>query len=94
MPNWTHLVRFTAVEDGLPHLGQLVDTTKDVGLELLNGGEVQAYLINGDIYNGIVTDKILHVKEVGLPEQGGRDGIFYALTGSCTAPESRNTRAV
>ena len=64
MPDWTHLVHFIAREDGLPHLGQLVDTTRDVGLDLQSGVEVTVFLINGDIFNGFVTDKTLSVLHV------------------------------
>ncbi|CAM1508576.1 Fc.00g054240.m01.CDS01 [Cosmosporella sp. VM-42] len=67
MPNWTHLIRFTAVEDGQAHLGQLVDTSKDVGIESFNGAEIKAYLINGDMFNGTVTNKVLTVDHLLAP---------------------------
>ncbi|PON24995.1 hypothetical protein TGAM01_v206076 [Trichoderma gamsii] len=65
MPSWTHLIRFRAVEDGHVHLGQLVDTSRDVGIDCLNGVEVKAFLINGDIFSGTVTDIVLTVDHEG-----------------------------
>ncbi|GLA74452.1 hypothetical protein AtubIFM55763_005696 [Aspergillus tubingensis] len=50
--SWTHLIRFIAVEDSQTHLGQLVDPTRDVGEDSVNGIDIAAYLINGDIFNG------------------------------------------
>jgi hypothetical protein len=64
MPRWTHLIRFRAVEDGQVHLGQLVDTSRDVGIDCLNDVEVKAFQINGDIFNGIVTNNVLTVDHV------------------------------
>ncbi|KAL6831602.1 hypothetical protein V8C40DRAFT_262911 [Trichoderma camerunense] len=67
MPNWTHLIRFRAVEDGQVHLGQVVDTSRDVGLDCLSGVEVKAFLINGDIFNGTVTNHVLTVDHLLSP---------------------------
>ncbi|KAK5995926.1 Fumarylacetoacetate hydrolase domain-containing protein 2 [Cladobotryum mycophilum] len=67
MPSWTHLVRFVAVEDDQIHLGQLVDTTRDAGLDALNEVQFPVYLIEGTIYDGKVTDKKLHVKQLLSP---------------------------
>ncbi|KAL7908466.1 hypothetical protein GGI35DRAFT_470099 [Trichoderma velutinum] len=67
MPNWTHLIRFRAVEDGQVHLGQVIDTSRDVGIDCLNGVEVKALLINGDIFNGTVTNNILTVDHLLSP---------------------------
>ncbi|KAH0592481.1 hypothetical protein MHUMG1_09752 [Metarhizium humberi] len=64
MPHWTHLIRFVAVEDDQIHLGQLVDTSRDVGLDSVNGVEIKAYLITGDIFNGLNYKD--HAKEAGL----------------------------
>lgn len=64
MPSWTHLVRFIAVEDSLVHLGQLVDPTRDVGRDHVNGIEIAAYLIEGTVFDGRVTKEIMHVKQV------------------------------
>jgi hypothetical protein len=52
MPSWTHLIRFVAKEDHQVHVGQLVDTTRDVGLDTLEGKEIKAYEISGTIFNG------------------------------------------
>ena len=62
--SWTHLVRFVAIEDNQVHLGQLVDTGRDVGKDSANGVEIPVKLINGSIYNGRVTDVVMHVKSV------------------------------
>ncbi|KAL6884458.1 hypothetical protein GGI43DRAFT_426772 [Trichoderma evansii] len=67
MSKWTHLIRFRAVEDGQFHLGQLIDTSRDVGIDCLNGVEVKAFLINGDIFNGTVTNNILTVDHLLSP---------------------------
>lgn len=67
MPSWTHLIRFIAVEDNLVHLGQLVDTSRDIGEDSVKGVQIAAYVINGTIYDGLVTDKVMHVKQVGNP---------------------------
>lgn len=64
MPDWTHLIRFLAKEDEQVHLGQLVDTSTDVGLDSVNGTEIKAYLINGDIFSGKVTKHVYTVKKV------------------------------
>ena len=64
MPSWTHLVRFVAVEDNQEHLGQLVDTTRDVGLDSVEGKDIAVYLIDGTIFDGKVTKEILQVKQV------------------------------
>jgi hypothetical protein len=66
MPDWTHLVRFIAVEDNQIHLGQLVDTSRDIGLDSVNGVEIKAYLIVGDLYSGKITSHVYTVKQVSL----------------------------
>lgn len=66
MPCWTHLVRFVAEEDDQVHLGQLVDTSRDVGQDTVNKIPITAYLILGDIFNGVLTDKVYTVKKVCL----------------------------
>ncbi|GKZ26579.1 hypothetical protein AbraIFM66951_002822 [Aspergillus brasiliensis] len=65
--SWTHLIRFIAVEDSQTHLGQLVDPSRDVGEDSVNGVNIAAYLINGDIFTGRVTSQILHVKQLLSP---------------------------
>lgn len=64
MTSWTHLIRFIAVEDHEIHLGQLVDTSRDIGLDSWNNIRIQAYLIHGTIFNSVVTKHILTVKQV------------------------------
>lgn len=65
MPSWTHLIHFIASEDNQPHLGQLLDTSADIGLASLEeGSNIRAYLIQGTIFDGQVTDTILNVKSV------------------------------
>lgn len=63
---WTHLVRFLAKEDGRIHLGQ-VDSAKwpDVGLALEAGNTVTANLIEGTVFDGVVTDKSMTISYVG-----------------------------
>jgi hypothetical protein len=63
--NWTHLVRFIAEEDGQIHLGQ-VDAKRwpDIGLATFNGLKVEAKLVKGSIFDGVVTEKILHIAQV------------------------------
>ncbi|KAL3447766.1 hypothetical protein BJX65DRAFT_307819 [Aspergillus insuetus] len=67
MSSWTHLIRFIAEEDSKVHLGQLVDTTRDVGQDSVNGTAIAAYLIDGTIFDGRVTEHIMHVKELLSP---------------------------
>jgi hypothetical protein len=68
MPFWTHLIRFVANEDGQNHLGQLVDTTRDVGVDTFEGKRVEAYMIIGTIFEGQITKTILTVKYVRRSE--------------------------
>lgn len=63
----THIVRFIAAEDNRVHLGQPVDTTRDIGLDTLNGIEIKVYLINGTIFSGEVTGHVLTVKQLLSP---------------------------
>ncbi|OOQ87167.1 Fumarylacetoacetate hydrolase domain-containing protein 2 [Penicillium brasilianum] len=67
MPDWTHLIRFIAVEDSLLHLGQLVDVTRDIGRDSVDGVEIAAYVIEGTVFDGKVTKDILHVKQLLSP---------------------------
>lgn len=64
-PSWTRLIRFIAQEDGQIHLGE-VDSKQlpDVGLASLNGEKIQARLVTGSVFDGIVTEKTLHVAHV------------------------------
>ena len=67
MPAPTHIIRFIAVEDNRTHIGQLVDTSRDAGLDSVDGKEIKAYLVNGTIFQGTVTDKIYTVKQLLSP---------------------------
>ena len=67
MAKWTHLIRFIAVEDRAIHLGQPVDTTRDVGLDLLNNVTTRAFLIDGLLLDGEVTDIVLTVSQLLSP---------------------------
>ena len=58
------MIRFVAVEDSLVHLGQLVDTSRDIGRDSVDGVEIAAYVIDGTIFDGRVTDNVMHVKQV------------------------------
>ena len=78
MSSWTHLIRFVALEDHEVHLGQLVDTTQDVGLSSLNNTEIKAYLIQGTIFNNVVTKHILTVKQVSDPALCKESLLMYS----------------
>lgn len=73
MSSWTHLIRFRAKEDGQIHLGQLVDPTRDIGLDSVNGVEVKAFLLNGDMYNATITDHVLTVDQVSYGPKNKQD---------------------
>lgn len=63
----THIIRFIAVEDGRVHLGQLMDTSRDVGLDSFEGRKIESYQINGTIFDGVVTERVLTVKQLLSP---------------------------
>ncbi|PGH29176.1 hypothetical protein GX50_08082 [[Emmonsia] crescens] len=67
-PNWTHLIRFIAEEDGQIHYGN-VDANKypDVGLAFFNAEKIEAQLIQGSIFDGLTTDKTFHVATLLSP---------------------------
>ena len=67
MAPWTHLIRFLAKEDGSVHLGQLVDISRDIGLDIYNGKEPRAYVFNGSIFGGKVTDVMMTVAQLLSP---------------------------
>lgn len=58
------MIRFVAAEDSLVHLGQLVDTSRDIGRDSVDGVEIEAYVIDGTIFDGHVTKDVMHVKQV------------------------------
>ena len=57
----THIIRFVAKEDHRIHLGQPTDTSRDVGLDSVERRDIQAYLINGTIFDGQLTETVLSV---------------------------------
>ncbi|KAK2764670.1 fumarylacetoacetate hydrolase domain-containing protein 2A [Colletotrichum kahawae] len=65
---WSHLVRFVAQEDGQVHLGQ-VDAGKwqDVGLATLEGERIPVNLVKGNVFDGCVTEEVMHVQELLSP---------------------------
>ena len=67
MSKATHIIRFIAKEDNKIHLGQLVDTTRDIGLDSLEGKEIKAYLLNGTIFQSQVTPHIYTVQTLLSP---------------------------
>jgi hypothetical protein len=71
MPSWTHLIRFVAVEDDRTYLGQLVDPTRDIGKDSVDGTPAYAYKIEGSMFDGKVTDKQFQVKKVSEDERLG-----------------------
>lgn len=89
MTNWTHLIRFRAVEDGQVHLGQLVDTSRDVGIDCLNGVEVKAFLINGDVFNGTVTQNIFTVDHVRYKQIPNTHERLIKIFAKLLSPVSR-----
>ena len=64
-PTWTNLVRFISEEDGQVHLGE-VDPSRypDVGIAVLNGERIATKLVTGSIFDGVVTNTVLHIARV------------------------------
>ncbi|PIG83914.1 fumarylacetoacetate hydrolase [Aspergillus arachidicola] len=67
-PTWTHLVRFISEEDGQVHLGE-VDPSRypDVGIAVLNGERIAAKLVTGSIFDGVVTNTVMHISRLLAP---------------------------
>jgi hypothetical protein len=63
MANWTHLIRFIAKEDQQLHLGQLVDTSRDIGKDSVDGVEIKAYLVRGTIFDGKIVKGVTYTVE-------------------------------
>lgn len=64
-PSWTHLIRFVAEETGQIHLGQIdANEYPDLGIASVEGKTIRAKEVTGSIFDGVVTDKILTVKQV------------------------------
>ena len=67
-PNWTHLIRFIAQEDGQIHLGQIdPDHNPDLGIATVEKQEINAKLITGTIFDGTVTDRTMTVAQLLSP---------------------------
>lgn len=66
--NWTHLIRFVAQEDGQIHLGQ-VDSKAypDLGIASVEKKKIEAKLISGSIFDGVVTEKTMTVAQLLPP---------------------------
>lgn len=68
MADWTHLIRFEAQEDGQIYLGQVVDVSRDVGLDHLNNTPIKAYKVQGSVFDGKVDkNTTLTVKKLLAP---------------------------
>jgi hypothetical protein len=65
MAAWTRLVRFEN-ESGNVRLGEPVDPAIDVGLACASGRKVEVYLIEGGVFDGIVTQQKAVIKKVGF----------------------------
>jgi len=64
------LIRFVAEETGQVHLGQIdANVYPDLGLASVEGKNIVAKEISGSIYDGVVTDKVLTVKQVLSPKR-------------------------
>ncbi|KAM0453144.1 hypothetical protein ACHAPV_009100 [Trichoderma viride] len=66
-PRWTRLIRFVAEEDGHIHLGQVDEDILDVGLAAFEGVPISAKLIEGSLYDGVVSDTVMTVKQLLPP---------------------------
>lgn len=65
MSNWKTVIRFIAEEDGQEHFGDINSKEfPDVGLATFEGKKVTANAIDGSIFDGKVTDRILTVNKV------------------------------
>jgi hypothetical protein len=64
-PSWTRLIRFVAEEDGHIHLGQVDEGILDVGNAAFDVTSISAKLVEGSLYDGVVSDTTMTVKQVG-----------------------------
>lgn len=66
--NWTHLIRFVAQEDGQIHLGQVDPKTyPDLGIASVERRKIEAHLITGSLFDGLVTEKKMTVAQLLSP---------------------------
>lgn len=88
-PNWTTLVRFISEEDGQIQFGEVDSSTYlDVGIAILNGERVAVKLVKGSIFDGIVTDSIVHIDRVCTPHPDTGYPIFELIAPFNTASGS------
>ncbi|KAI1845524.1 hypothetical protein JX266_008382 [Neoarthrinium moseri] len=67
-PSWTRLIRFIAEEDGQVHLGQVDRSVyPDIGVAAFKGERISTQLIQGSVFDGVVTSKVLHVARLLAP---------------------------
>jgi hypothetical protein len=77
-PSWTHLIRFVAEETGQIHLGQIdAKAYPDLGIASVEGKKIVAKEITGSIFDGVVTDKELTVKQVPPNSSSGTDMSYF-----------------
>lgn len=72
MANWTRLVRFLDA-NGQTRLGQPVDASVDVGAAVAAGKLVEVHIIEGDAFNGKVTEKKTVIGQVSQRPNRGRE---------------------
>lgn len=77
-PSWTHLIRFVAEETGQIHLGQIdAKVYPDLGIASVEGKKIVAKEITGSIFDGMVTDKELTVKQVPTNSSFAADTSYF-----------------
>lgn len=87
MTSWTRLVRFED-ESGKVRLGQPVDASQDVGLACAAGEPVQVKLIEGDLFDGKVTENTAVVKKVSCSVSShalGKYGQLVLFRSPCSS---------
>lgn len=75
---WTRLVRYIG-QDGETRLGQPVDASIDVGLAVAAGQDVEVYIIDGDLYTGLVSSRKDVIKKILSPVTREQVGIIRCL---------------
>ncbi|KAL6890004.1 hypothetical protein GGI43DRAFT_425670 [Trichoderma evansii] len=78
-PPWTRLIRFVAEEDGHIHLGQVDANIPDIGIATFEGTPISAKLIEGSLYNGVVSDTVMTVKQLLPPVSIDQRSIIRCL---------------
>lgn len=78
--NWTHLICFVAQEDGQIHLGQVDPKTyPDLGVASVEKKRIEANLITGSIFDGLVTEKTMTVAQLLPPISADETPIIRCL---------------